>query len=127
MKRLILFLFVFGFGVAIFGFASRYGINQLIADEIEVPESARELAWQNTNFSNRRCHGYLSNETSYEWLYAHLDDEDQSTVDLKYLELLLEIDFDALNNEERLVAINNLKDELIDYIDESEFEIGSWR
>lgn len=64
----------------------------------------------------------LDDEThSYEWLYAHLSDEDQLTVDAKYLELVGEFDFTTMTFEEQQTAIEGIKVALVTFISDSDF------
>lgn len=67
------------------------------------------------------CFNIDGQATSYEWLYAHLNDEDQQIVDALYLEMVEEVDFTILSDAEKLVAIENIKTNLIIFIEESDF------
>jgi len=127
MKKIGLLALLLGFGVMVFGIVAKLGVNTISAQTYQIPQNANELALTNSYSNYGSCHRNRVDYTSYEWLYAHLSEADQDLVDIQYLELILAIDFDNLTDEERLEAIDNVKDELVTFIEESEFEIGSWR
>lgn len=127
MKKIGIFALLLAFGAVMLGIGMRLSANSLDAQPNNFPQSADELALIDTYPAYGRCHNNRIDTTSYEWLYAHLNEEDQDLVDAKYIELLLEIDLNSMTDEERLLAIDNLKEELVTYIQDSEFVIGSWR
>jgi len=82
----------------------------------------------NTDGTYLGCHGTnVVDITSYEFLYAHLSDADQATVDAKYLELLLLVDFDILSTEDQLIAIDTIKTQLVEFIETEGFVTTYYR
>ncbi|PKK97448.1 MAG: hypothetical protein CVV58_01230 [Tenericutes bacterium HGW-Tenericutes-3] len=127
MKKLGIIALLLSFGAVMFGVGIRLSSSSLTAQPFNFPQSANELALTETYPTYARCHYNRIDTTSYEWIYAHLNEEDQDLVDAKYIELLLEIDLGSMTEEERLDAMHNLKEELVTYIEDNEFVIGSWR
>lgn len=127
MKKIGIIALLIGFGAVILGIGMNLNSNPLYAQLNNIPQSANELALTETYPIYGRCHNNQIDTTSYEWLYTHLDEEEQDLVDAKYIELLLELDLTSMTNEERLIAIDNMKEELVTFIVDSEFVIGSWR
>ena len=127
MKKLGFIALLALIGAVMFGIGMRVNSTSLNAQFYNFPQSGGELALDNYNYSYGRCHNQSVDYTSYEWLYSHLSEEDQDAVDAKYIELLLEIDLSSMTDQQRLDAINDLKDTLVTFIEDSEFVIGTWR
>jgi hypothetical protein len=68
------------------------------------------------------CHDD-DDDISYEWLYAHLSENDQILVDQQYALLLSQIDFTILTAEEQQTQIELVKTQLVDYIYDQDFLI----
>ena len=69
------------------------------------------------------CHQRENQERGYEWYYAHLSSEDQAHVDAKFITLLNDVAFTTLEPSEQAETLQNIKEQLIDYIIEMEFSL----
>lgn len=127
MKKLWIIALLLGFGAVMVGVGMRINSSSIDAENFYFPQSADELALTTNEQYYGRCHNYRIDDSSYEWIYAHLSEDDQELVDQKYIELLLEIDLEAMSDQERLNAIDDLKEALVTFIEDSNFEIGYWR
>ena len=73
------------------------------------------------------CFNIDDNTPSYEWLYAHLNVEDQALVDAKYIDLVSAVDFSKMTLDEQQTAIDDIKVALITFIEDSGFTLIPFR
>jgi hypothetical protein len=106
MKKL-LFTFLILLSLTVIGFTMIRGYY--VQENIET---------QNYNYypGGGYCHGYYQNELTYEELYLRLSDSQQEEVDLLYTEKLAEYDLTGLTDDEKNIIIEDVKEELVDYI-----------
>ncbi len=67
------------------------------------------------------CYNTQITDPSYEWLYLHLNDTDRALVDTLYAELIQAVDFSGLSVDEVVAIHDDIKLQLIDYIETEEF------
>lgn len=65
---------------------------------------------------------YDEDNLSYEFLYTHLTSDQQEVIDLMYAEKLATYDFQSMTQSEQTDAINQIKSELITYIEDHYFD-----
>ena len=73
------------------------------------------------------CFNIDDNTPSYEWLYAHLNVEDQALVDAKYIDLVSAVDFSKMTLDEQQTAIDDIKVALVTFIEDSGFTLTPFR
>ena len=73
------------------------------------------------------CHSRELQDNNYEWYYTHLSREDQLIVDAKFITLLNEIDFNELDSNTQADALQDIKEQLVVFIIEMEFNFRERR
>ncbi|MDT8337151.1 MAG: hypothetical protein RQ856_04905 [Candidatus Izemoplasmatales bacterium] len=79
-------------------------------------EESPETQNFNNYYRGGYCHGYYQNELTYEELYLRLSPSEQEEVDLLYTEYLAEYDLTDLTDDEKNIVIEDVKEDLVDYI-----------
>ncbi|MFA5007471.1 MAG: hypothetical protein WC509_08440 [Candidatus Izemoplasmatales bacterium] len=133
MKRLMIVLGTVAVLVAA-GFAIR---NTVAAEDVPATTASTTSAsgWYGPMMggrggygSGRGCgYGYGIATTaapSYEWLYLHLDADETALVDAYHADLIATYDFAAMDAENRLSTLAEIRTALADYILESGFVSG---
>lgn len=64
---------------------------------------------------------YDEDDLSYEFLYSHLDSDQKTVIDQLYAEKLATYDFQSMTSSEQTDAINQIKAELVTYMEEHYF------